>query len=144
MGLVKCCLYTFRRMQQPAVSCERSNCNGIRTNSEIRTSEVLSKTANNVFLRSIMTLCISLMCGLSFELLRAPAGIAPLLATSWRKNSMIGVSFVPFPNSLCRWCIVFNSSLKSERFFNLPDVLSLLRGIRRFLLYREYSSCDMW
>ena len=31
-GLVKCCLYTPRRLQQTAVSCERSNCNKIENN----------------------------------------------------------------------------------------------------------------
>ena len=29
-GFVRCCLYTLRRLQQTAVSCERSNCNKIK------------------------------------------------------------------------------------------------------------------
>ena len=29
-GLVRCCLYTPRRLQQTAVSCKRSNCNSIK------------------------------------------------------------------------------------------------------------------
>ena len=41
-GLVRCCLYTSRRLQQTAVSCKRSNCNKIK-NLENRTSGVLSK-----------------------------------------------------------------------------------------------------
>ena len=32
-GLVRCCLYTSRRLQQTAVSCKRSNCNKIREKS---------------------------------------------------------------------------------------------------------------
>ena len=43
-GLVRCCLYTLRRLQQTAVCCKRSNCNKIREkNRESRTSEVWSK-----------------------------------------------------------------------------------------------------
>ena len=34
-----------------------------------------------------------------------------------------------------------NASLKSERFFNGPDALELLREIHQFLLYRKYSAC---
>ena len=44
IGLVRCCLYTHRRLQQTAVSCKRSNCNkNERKHRESRTSEVLSK-----------------------------------------------------------------------------------------------------
>ena len=38
-GLVRCCLYTHRRLQQTAVSCKRSNYKK-RKNRESRTSEV--------------------------------------------------------------------------------------------------------
>ena len=31
-GLLRCCLYTHRRLQQTAVSCKRSNCNQIENN----------------------------------------------------------------------------------------------------------------
>ena len=41
-SLVRCCLYTSRRLQQTDVNCKRSNCNKIK-NLESRTSEVLSK-----------------------------------------------------------------------------------------------------
>ena len=45
-GLLRCCLYTQRRLHQTVVSCKRSNCNKIENNKQIResrTSEVLSK-----------------------------------------------------------------------------------------------------
>ena len=48
------------------------------------------------------------------------------------------------PDSWCGWCDVDNASLNSERFFNGPDVLELLREIHQFLLYRKCSACVIW
>ena len=42
-GLLRCCLYTSRRLQQTAVSCKRSICNKITQIRESRSSEVLPK-----------------------------------------------------------------------------------------------------
>ena len=56
-GLVRCCLYTPRRLQQTDVSCKRSNCNKIREKIvKIARLRFYPKTANNP--RSIMSLCI--------------------------------------------------------------------------------------
>ena len=53
------------------------------------------KTANNRFHRSIMSLYTSLMCGLSFELLWAPPGIAPLPPTGGRTPWLVPVLILP-------------------------------------------------
>ena len=59
-GLVKCCLYTPRRLQQTAVSCKRSNCNKIENNKNKFVKAVClrfyPKTEHNGFLRSIINL----------------------------------------------------------------------------------------
>ena len=39
-GLVRCCLYTHRRLQQTAVSCKRSNCNKIRKKTNLESLRV--------------------------------------------------------------------------------------------------------
>ena len=56
------------------------------------------------------------------------------------------VLVLPYLNNIYQQFALFNvdnASLKSERFFNRPDVLSLLREIHQFLLYRKYSACVM-
>ena len=42
-GLLRCCLYTPRRLQQTAVSCKRSICNKIEWIRESHSSEVFAK-----------------------------------------------------------------------------------------------------
>ena len=54
-GLVRCCLYTPRRLQQTAVSCKRSNCNKIREKIvKVARLRFDPKTANNGSHRSTM------------------------------------------------------------------------------------------
>ena len=67
-GLVRCCLYTSRRLQQTAVSCERSICNKIREKIvKVARLRFYPKTANNGSLQSIMSLARKHMCGLSLN-----------------------------------------------------------------------------
>ena len=67
--LVRCCLYTSRRLQQTAVSCKRSNCNKKKEKTILKVARLrlYPKTANNGFPRSIMPLCMKLICGLSLN-----------------------------------------------------------------------------
>ena len=90
-GLVRCCLYTPRRLQQTAVSCKRSICNKIRKKRESRTSEGYFQRRQTTGL-SVLSCRFArkLICGLSlnsYELHQES-----LIATNWRKNSMIGSS----------------------------------------------------
>ena len=62
-GLVRCCLYTHRRLQQTAVSCKRSNCNKIREKIvKVARLRFYPKTANNGSHRSIMV-CVWIWLG---------------------------------------------------------------------------------
>ena len=54
-GLVRCCLYTPRRLQQTAVSCKRSICN--KKSLKVARLRFSPKTANNGSTRCIMSLC---------------------------------------------------------------------------------------
>ena len=55
-GLVRCCLYTPRRLQQTTVSCKRFYCNKTKSWKSTRL-RFCRKTANNGSPRSIMSLC---------------------------------------------------------------------------------------
>ena len=61
-GLLRCCLYTPRRLQQTAVSCKRSDCNKKENNKKQFVEAVRlrfhPKTEHNGFLRSIINLCM--------------------------------------------------------------------------------------
>ena len=67
-GLVKCCLYTTRRLQQTAVSCKRSICNK-RKIVKVARLRFYPKTANNGSSRSIMSLSTLAHLWTFFELL---------------------------------------------------------------------------
>ena len=55
-GLVRCCLYTSRRLQQTAVSCKRSNCNKIREKIvKVARLRFYPKTANNGSQSSVLS-----------------------------------------------------------------------------------------
>ena len=72
-GLLRCCLYTTRRLQQTAVSCKRSNCNKIENNKNELVKAVrlrfYPKTEHNGFHRSIINLCMHPHLSTFFELL---------------------------------------------------------------------------
>ena len=72
-GLLRCCLYTPRRLQQTAVSCKRSNCNkiGNKKNKFVKVVRLkfYPKTEHNGFLRSIISLCMHPHLSTFFELL---------------------------------------------------------------------------
>ena len=68
-GLVRCCLYTPRRLQQTAVSCERSNFNKISKIVKVARLWFYPKTANNGSPCPIMSLCMYAHLWTFFELL---------------------------------------------------------------------------
>ena len=95
-GLVRCCLYTHRRLQQTAVSCERSICTKIREkNVKVARLKFDPKTANNGSPRSIMSLCMYVHLWTFFELLWAPPGIAPLSPPGGRTRWLVPVLILP-------------------------------------------------
>ena len=86
-GLLRCCLYTTRRLQQTSVSCKRSYCNKIKI--ESRTSEVLSKDGKQrVFPFYHVALRVSSFIDFLWIIMNSTRNHS--IATNWRKNSMIG------------------------------------------------------
>ena len=91
-GLLRSCLYSTFRLQQTALSCERSNCNNIEKktkNRESRSSEVLSKDGTQqVSLFYHIALHVSSLY--DFLLIIVSSTRNHSIGTNWRKNSMIG------------------------------------------------------
>ena len=98
-GLLKCCLYTPRRLQQTAVSCKRSNCNkieNIKKNRECRSSVVLSKDGKQrVSPFYHVALHVSSFVDFHLNFLWAPPGIAPLPPTGGRTRWLVPVLILP-------------------------------------------------
>ena len=90
-GLVRCCLYTPRRLQQTAVRCTRSNCNKIK-NLESRTSEVLSKDGTQRVL-PFYHVVLHVSSFVDFLLIIMSSIRNRSIATNWRKNLIIGAIF---------------------------------------------------
>ena len=91
-GLLRCCLYTTRRLQQTAVSCERSNWNKIEKNTknrESRSSEVLSKDGTQQ-VSPFYHIALHVSSLNDFLLIIMSSTRNHSIATNWRKNSMIG------------------------------------------------------
>ena len=150
--LMKCCLYTSRRLQKNAVNCKRSNCNKIK-NFESRTSEVLSKDGkqrvspfHHVALHVSSFVDFHLNChelhqeSLHFHQLEEELDD---WCQHWYFQNGAGLS-CRSPDSWCRKCNVVNASLKSERSLNGPAFPELLREIHQFFLYWKYSACLKW
>ena len=91
-GLLRSCLYTTLRLQQTAVSCERSNWNKIEKNTknrESRSSEVLSKDGTQQ-VSPFYHIALHVSSLNDFLLIIVSSTRNHSIATNWRKNSMIG------------------------------------------------------
>ena len=152
-GLVRCCLYISRRLQQTAVSCKRSNCNKIKKNLKAARLRVLSKDGKQrVSPFYHVAFARKLICGLSFnyhDLHQDPLHCHQLeeeiddWCHFWYFQNGTGLSCCS-PDSWCRRFTVVNASLKSERSLTGPVFPELLREIHQFSLYRKYSACVLW
>ena len=67
-GLLKCCLYTSRRLQQTAVSCKRSICKKKKFVKAVRL-RFYPKIEHNELCRSIINLCMHPLSSTFFEFL---------------------------------------------------------------------------
>ena len=80
-GLLRCCLYTARRLQWTAVSCKRSICNKKREqlNKFVKAVRLrfYPKIEHNGLPRSIINLCMHRLSSTFFEFLK-PEGSTPL------------------------------------------------------------------
>ena len=81
-GLLRCCLYTHRRLQQTAVSCKRSICNKIENNKINSWKPFVwgftQRSVDNGLPRSITSLCMHPLSLTFFEFLGRPPGFIPL------------------------------------------------------------------
>ena len=66
-GLVRCCLYTPRRLQQTAVNCERSNCNKINKIVKIARLRFIQRRQTTGFTVLSCRFACMLICGLSLN-----------------------------------------------------------------------------
>ena len=91
-GLLRCCLYTQRRLQQTTVSCKRSNCKKKKREQQkivkVARLRYYPKTANNEFLRSIMSLCM-------YPHSSTFLGITPLPPTGGRTRWLVPLLILP-------------------------------------------------
>ena len=152
-GLVRCCLYTTRRLQQTAVTCTRSNCNKFwkyLENRHVWGSVQRRQTTGPPVLSC--RFAFMLICGRSlnyYELHEESLHFHQLeeeLDDSchfWYFLNRTGLSCCS-PDSWCKRFNVDNASLKSEQFLNGPLMSpDLLREIDQFCLYRKYSDSVM-
>ena len=97
-GLLRCCLYTSRRLQWTAVSCKRSICNKIenkKTNSWKPFVWGFAQRSNTTGFRSIINLCMRPLSSTFFEFLGRSPGSTPLPPTGGRTRWWVPFLVLP-------------------------------------------------
>ena len=127
-GLVRCCLYTSRRLQQTAVSCKQSNCNNIEEKSwKSHVWGFIQRRQTTGLSVLSCRFARKLICGLSFNChgLHLESLHCHHLEELddwchfWYFQNGTGLSCCS-PDSWCRRFNVVNASLKSERSLTSP------------------------
>ena len=88
-GLVRCCLYTSRRLQQTAVSCKRSCCNKIKKLESRHVWGFVQRRQTTGLSVLSCRFARKLIRGLSFFLSWAPQRIAPLPPSGGRTRWLV-------------------------------------------------------